>query len=113
MLVLASSAALCSLIRFIAPHVRKIVAGSELSKPGMTYTEVARKMTPIDGVWVTGELPRVISALQGGDQRILEIGKERVEALIKAGCPACPTCKKLFPQGGTSVCDRCGHKIAS
>jgi len=114
MLFLAAGMVVCGLVRLAAPHVKSIVAGRELAKPGMTYMEVGRKPVPIDGVWAPEELQAVVDALKGiGDKRILEVGQERVEALIRAGCPVCknPDCKKLFPVSVPANCDRCGHKM--
>lgn len=110
-LVLAAAALACSLLRFMAPHVRNITAGRELAKPGMNYMEVGRKPVPIDGVWSPEELGAVVDALKGGDQTILAIGEERIEALIRAGCPVCKGCKKLFPVKVPPHCDRCGHEM--
>lgn len=110
MVFLASAALVCALVRLAAPHVRSIAAGRELTKPGMDYVEVANKLVPVDGVWSPEEMPLVIAALNGGDQKILEVGKERIDALVRGGCPTCVNCKKPFPHGRPEYCDRCRHK---
>lgn len=96
-------------LRLAAPHIRKLVVAKELRKPGMQFLQAGQEVVPIDGVWSQDELPAVLTTLQGlGDRKILETGRERADLLREAGCPACPRCKKLFPQGVPTVCDRCG-----
>lgn len=111
MIFLAAFALTAGLVRMVAPYVKDLAAAKELAKPDMTYTEVARKVVPVDGIWAPAELPDVIDALNGKDNGMLEIGKERMDAAIRGGCPHCPSCKKLFPAGAPPACDRCGHKI--
>lgn len=111
MIFLFTAAMACGLVRFAAPHIRDIVASRELAKPGMTYTTAVKA---IDGVWSTKEIPEVLDALKFiGSDEILRIGRERVEALRRGGCPVCsnPNCRKLFPIEVPERCDRCGYKI--
>lgn len=112
MLFVVAGVLVGSLIRIAAPHVRNMVAGRELSRAGMTYMQAGMKPTPIDGVWSPDELPAVAAALQGtGDKGILEIGRERAAAAVRAGCPVCKNCGKLFPNTVPKNCDRCGHDM--
>lgn len=114
MLILAAGAVACSLLRLAAPQIKAMVAARELSMPGMTYMEIGRRPTPIDGVWSPKEMEAVVHALQGdGDKRILAIGRERIAAMIQAGCPVCPKedCRKLYPAGAPPRCNRCGHEM--
>lgn len=112
MIFLAATALICGGVRLVAPYVRDLAASRELAKPGMRYWP--KKEIPPDGIWSPEELPDVLKALNGmGDTRILEIGRERIEAAIRGGCAVCPNsaCHKIFPGGAPAACDRCACKF--
>lgn len=112
MIILLGMALVAGIARVAAPAIRTMVIGKELSQPGMTYVEAGRKEIAIDGIWAPDEIPLVVSALKGeGDKRVLEVGEERVNAVIKAGCPACPGCRKIYPGEVPVVCTRCKTKM--
>lgn len=112
MIFLAGAAAVCALVRFVAPFVRDFAASRDLAKPGMR--PFLKEGTFPDGIWLPEELPDVLKALRGEvDKRVLEIGEERIQAAIRGGCPVCPNqaCRKIFPKGAPDACDRCQHKF--
>lgn len=115
MIFLAAAAIACSLVRLAAPHVRNITAGRELAKPGMAYMPLGEKPALVAGVWSPDEFPAVLLAAQGtGDPKILAIGKERADALKRAGCSRCSTPECLLypnPNHQPDRCDRCGHMV--
>lgn len=112
MIILMGMALVAGLVRVVADPIRTMVIGRELNTPGMAWMEAGRHEVAVDGIWAKEEIPLVIAALKGeGDKRILEVGAERIAAVIKAGCPACPECKKIYPEGAPPKCGRCGTNM--
>lgn len=116
MVFLALFALGAGLVRMAAPHVRDITAGRELAKPGMNYIPLGERRDLVDGVWAPEEIPAVLAAAQGtGPKDILRVGKERAEALRRAGCPCCTNtdCGLLFPIADQvpEKCSRCGGNV--